>query len=189
MAGHGLQKLTCSFGGHGPEAAGEMFEQIGFKPGRQFAVVTGAAETAGGVMMVAGLGTPLACSMISGVMAAAIAKVHYKNGFWASDRGYELNLHILAATFAVAGAGGGALALDGLRGRKHKGFGWALAQLVLGATAAAGAIAVAERLPGGRLEQEAAGPDSRAPGNEETNGSMVDLSREGVAGDQTDATA
>lgn len=145
LAGHGLQKLTRSFGGGGPEAAGENFEQMGLKPGRQLAMVTGTTETIGGVLMVAGLQTPLACSMITGVMVGAIAKVHYKNGFWASGRGYEYNLHILAATFAVAGAGGGALSVDALRGKKRQGFGWALAQLAVGAGAAAGALAIAGR--------------------------------------------
>jgi putative oxidoreductase len=155
MAGHGLQKLTHSLGGHGLEAAGESFDKIGFKPGHLFALATGVTETTGGVLMVAGLGTPVACAMISGVMAGAIAKVHYKNGFWVRDRGYEYNLEILAATFAIAGAGGGALTLDGLRGKKHRGFGWALAQLAVGVAAAAGALAIADRQTGDRWQDAA----------------------------------
>ena len=95
--------------------------------------------------MALGLATPLACSMVTGVMTGAIAKVHYQNGFWSSNKGFEYNLHILAATFAIAGAGGGALTLDGLRGKKRRGFGWALAQLVIGAGAGWGALALAER--------------------------------------------
>jgi putative oxidoreductase len=132
MAGHGLQKLTYSFGGGGPEATGQTFEQMGFKPGRRYAVAAGATETVGGAFMATGLQAPLACAMVSGVMASAISKVHYKNGFWVSDRGFEYNLMIMAAAFAIAGSGGGALSLDGLRGRRRQGFGWALAQLLAG---------------------------------------------------------
>jgi len=145
MAGHGLQKLTNSMGGKGPAAAGDNFEKIGFTPGKHFAVATGVAETTGGTLMALGLATPVACSMVTGVMASAIAKVHYQNGFWVSNKGFEYNLNIMAATFAVAGAGGGALALDGLRGKKHRGFGWAVAQLAVGVAAAYATLEIAER--------------------------------------------
>lgn len=181
MAGHGIQKLTHALGGHGPEATGKAFENMGFTPGRHFGMVTGIAETAGGSMMTLGLGVPVACSMVSGVMIGAIAKVHYKNGYWVTDGGFEYNLNILAATFAVAGAGGGALALDGLRGKKHRGLGWALAQLALGASAAAGALVISERQAPSRAGQFAAEPEEEA--GTQTNGqtdadgsSMVDLS-------------
>jgi putative oxidoreductase len=165
MAGHGLQKLTRSFGGGGPDAAGDGFESMGLAPGKTLAMLTGATETAGGTMMVAGLGTPLACAMVTGVMTAAIAKVHYKNGFWSANGGFEYNLHIMAATFAVAAAGGGALTLDGLRGKKHRGLGWALAQLAVGASAAAGALALAGSLEPGRSSAKVS--SESAPGDEQ----------------------
>lgn len=189
MLGHGLQKLTNSLGGNGPEAAGQQFEKMGFQPGREFAIATGVAETTGGALMVAGLGTPLACAMISGVMAGAIAKVHYKNGFWMSDRGFEYNLHIMAATFAVAGAGGGALALDGLRGKKHRGFGWALAQLAVGVGAAAGALSIAERQSGDHWQgtTDRWTSETERPVNDSTG--PVDLTSDTDVGDHADASA
>jgi putative oxidoreductase len=194
MAGHGLQKLSNSFGGHGLAAAGESFEAIGFKPGQPFATATGAAEAAGGMLMVAGLGTPLACAMISGVMAGAIAKVHYKNGFWMTDHGFEYNLHILAATFAVAGTGGGALTLDALRGKKHQGLGWALAQLAVGLGAATAALALAERQQGDHWQAstEPHSTDRRPDGSvhdEATNSHQVDLAPNNEVGDHTHAPA
>ena len=188
MAGHGVQKLTDSLGGRGPEAAAESFEKMGFRPGRPFALATGVAETAGGAMMVAGLGTPAACAMISGVMTGAIVKVRSKHGFWMRDGGLEYNLHILAATFAVAGAGGGALTLDALRGKKHRGFGWAVAQLAIGAGTAAAALAIADRQSGDNwpgptptdlwLDREDSG--SSAP---------VDLTTQSEVGEHAHATA
>jgi putative oxidoreductase len=194
MAGHGLQKLSNSLGGHGVASAGESFEAMGIKPGQPFATATGAVEAAGGMLMVAGLGTPLACAMISGVMAGAIAKVHYKNGFWMTDHGFEYNLHILAATFAVAGAGGGALTLDALRGKKHQGLGWALAQLAVGLGAAAGALAIAERQQGDHWQAstEPLSTDRHAyepVHNEAANSHSVDLTASSEAGDHTHASA
>jgi putative oxidoreductase len=181
MAGHGLQKLTNSLGGQGLDASAESFEKMGLQPGRSFAIATGLAETAGGALMVAGLGTPLACAMVSGVMAGAIAKVHYKNGFWMTEQGSEYNLHILAATFAIAGSGGGALTVDALRGKKHRGFGWALAQLAVGVGAAAGALALAERQNGDHWQElSPTGDRSTSTGPNEVDGSSpIDLAREG----------
>jgi putative oxidoreductase len=190
MAGHGLQKLTNSLGGQGPDDVAESFEKMGLKPGRPYAIATGAAETAGGLLMVAGLGTPLACAMVSGVMAGAIAKVHYKNGFWMTEHGYEYNLHILAATFAVAGTGGGSLTLDALRGKKHRGFGWALAQLAVGLGAAAGALAIAERQNGDHWQSMSADRwSSSASPDEAGSAGPVDLTSQGEVGDHAHATA
>jgi putative oxidoreductase len=183
MAAHGLQKLSNSFGGQGPAAMGGKFEKMGIEPGREFAIGTGLAETAGGTLMVAGLGTPLACAMVSGVMAGAIAKVHYKNGFWMTDRGYEYNLHILAATFAIAGSGGGSLTLDALRGKKHRGFGWALAQLAVGLGAAAGALALAERQGGDHWSDGTERLAAHRRGSEGTTGPL-DLTDRSDAGER-----
>ncbi|HTW07288.1 MAG TPA: DoxX family protein [Acidimicrobiales bacterium] len=212
MAGHGLQKLTNMFGGQGPDGTGQSFEQMGFKPGRPFAIATGLAETAGGTLMVAGLGVPAACAMVSGVMVGAIARVHYKHGFWAMEHGFEYNLHILAATFAVAGTGGGSLTLDALRGKHRRGLGWAVAQLAVGAGAAAGALALSERLatdqasPGGgadeaeRTEADRIAAQELAPEPGTTPGAAVhgaahggngplDLTEEGTTGDQAASSA
>lgn len=178
MAAHGLQKISTQLGGGGPQATGEQFERMGLVPGKPMALVTGIAETAGGTMMAGGLATPLACSMVSGVMIGAIAKVHAKNGFWVHERGFEYNLHILAATFAVAGAGGGPLTLDGLRGKKHRGLGWAVLQLAVGAASAAGVLALSERL-------EASGAGTPVPSafpGETSSEDALDL-----AGDAPDA--
>ena len=176
MAGHGIQKLTTSLGGHGPEGTAQAFEQMGLRPGRHFGMATGAAEAAGGTMMALGLATPLACSLVTGVMVGAITKVHLKKGFWATNGGFEYNLGILASTFAIAGAGGGPLTLDGLRGKKHQGLGWAVLQLALGAGAAAGALAISDRqactAPEGPLSPAAdASGEASADGDDD----MVDL--------------
>src|SRR2546423_7602807 len=46
--GHGMQKLAGWFGGAGPEGTGRFFEQAGLRPGRESALMAGAAEAGGG---------------------------------------------------------------------------------------------------------------------------------------------
>ena len=87
--GHGMQKLAGWFGGGGPEGTGEMFEQIGLRPGRENALLAGAAEAGGGSLLALGLFTPAAVSMLSGVMTNAIRHVHRQNGLWVTDGGIE----------------------------------------------------------------------------------------------------
>ena len=100
--GHGMQKLAGWFGGHGPEGTGEFFEQVGLRPGRESALVAGAAESGGGSLLALGLFTPVAASMLTGVMTNAIRHVHWKNGLWNTDGGIELPALILSALAALA---------------------------------------------------------------------------------------
>jgi putative oxidoreductase len=58
--GHGMQKLTGWWGGAGPEGTGQFFEQVGLKPGREGALLAGAAEAGGGSLLALGLFTSAA---------------------------------------------------------------------------------------------------------------------------------
>jgi putative oxidoreductase len=137
FAGHGLQKLTGWFGGGGRGGTGEMFEGIGLRPGRHHATAAGMAETAGGALLAAGLLTPVAGSMLTGVMATAIRKVHARNGLWTTKGGYEYNLTLIAALFAIVDSGPGRLSLDEAVGIKRSGPLVATAQLAAGLAASA----------------------------------------------------
>jgi putative oxidoreductase len=143
--GHGTQKLFGWFGGHGLEGTGQFFEQLGLRPGRHHAVAAGAAETAGGALMFAGLATPLAASTITSVMLTAINRVHRKNGPWVTNGGYEYNVVLIAAAVALAEVGPGPLSLDEALGTDLHGPGWALAALLGGVAGAAGAHLYAQR--------------------------------------------
>ena len=110
--GHGMQKLAGWFGGGGPEGTGEMFEQIGLKPGRESAIVAGMAEAGGGSLLALGLFTPAAVSMLTGVMTNAIRHVHAQNGAWVTEGGVEYPVVILAALAALAEDGPGRFSLD-----------------------------------------------------------------------------
>ena len=81
------------------------------------------------VTFVLGLATPLAASMLSGVMLTAIRTVHWERGVWSTKGGYEYPAVILAGLFALTGAGPGRLSLDAALGSKRRGLRWAIAEL------------------------------------------------------------
>lgn len=138
--GHGTQKLFGWFGGHGLEGTAGFFESLGMRPGRHHALAAGAAEAGGGALMVAGVATPVAASALTATMLTAISRVHFKNGPWATNQGYEYNVVLIAAALALAEVGPGPLSLGGDR---FHGPGWALAALLGGIGGAAGAQAYA----------------------------------------------
>jgi len=142
--GHGLQKLAGWFGGHGLDATGQAFEGMGLRPGRRHATAAGASETLGGALLAAGLMTPVGAAMITGAMATAIRQVHASNGPWVTEGGYEYNLVLIAAVFALTDVGPGALSLDAARGRDTWGPGWALAQLAAGVAGSAAVLSTAQ---------------------------------------------
>jgi putative oxidoreductase len=107
FAGHGAQKLFGWFGGGGLNGTHKMVTNLGMQPVKFWALVAGASEFFGGLGLSLGLLTPIAGAVIIGVMLMAIIKVHWKNGFWNSNRGFEfplLNL-LLAAFVGLYGPG------------------------------------------------------------------------------------
>src|SRR6201987_6355733 len=112
FCGHGMQKLAGWFGGPGPEGTAQMFEQIGLRPGRENALLAGAAEAAGGSLFALGLFTPAAVSMLSGVMTNAIRHVHRQNGLWVTNGGVEYPPVMLVALAGLADGGPGRYSLD-----------------------------------------------------------------------------
>ena len=116
MAAHGAQKLFGWFDGGGPRQTAAGFAQLRFRPPLLAALAAGLAEFGGGVLLAAGLVTPLAAVAVAVVMLNAIATVHWRNGFWIMKGGYEFNLLILAAAVAIAATGPGRFSLDALIG-------------------------------------------------------------------------
>ena len=144
--GHGMQKLAGWFGGGGIEGTGAGFEGMGLKPGRQNAIAAGASEAAGGVLLAAGLATPVGAAMISGAMASAVYHVHASNGPWVTQGGWEYNVVLMAAVFAVTATGPGPYSLDHALGVRMAGPGVAAAELAAGVLGAAGVAARAKSL-------------------------------------------
>ncbi len=141
FAAHGSQKLFGAFGGGGINGTAGFFEQIGLKPGKAHAWFAGATELFGGLAIALGLLTPVAAAGLIGVMTAAVLTVHVKNGFFNTDQGYEYNLVLAAALFALSGIGAGQWSLDNALGLDVAGAGWAIAALAAGLLGGFGAVA------------------------------------------------
>jgi putative oxidoreductase len=138
--GHGAQKLFGWFGGYGLAGTGGFFEQIGFPHGKRQAALAGLAEAGGGVLLALGLLTPLAAALITSVMVVAVSKVHFAKGVWNQDGGFEYNLVLVAAAFALAAVGAGSWSLDNVLNLDVAGTGWALAALGAGVLGGLGAL-------------------------------------------------
>jgi putative oxidoreductase len=145
---HGAQKLFGWFGGPGPRGTAGFFGSLGFR--RQhalpLAVLAGASEAAG-LLFALGFLTPLAALAIATVMVVAVGAVHWRNGLWATDGGYELNLVLWAVAVAVAAGGPGRFSLDAALGwvDNLSGVWWGVGVLV--ASLFAGAVVLALREP------------------------------------------
>lgn len=118
LAAHGSQKLFGWFGGSGPTKLAQGFRAQGLKPGWLWVGLVILGEFGGGLSLALGLLTPLGAAGGVGAMAMAIAKTHWKNGFWNSKRGLEFPLALLTIAVAVGIAGPGAYSLDALFGLK-----------------------------------------------------------------------
>src|SRR5688572_21831745 len=107
MAAHGAQKLFGWFGGYGIAGTGGFFESVGFRPGRLLAVAAGLGETAGGLLVAAGLLGPVGPALMLSVMIVA-SSLHWNNGLFATANGIELPLLYSAGAVALALTGYGA---------------------------------------------------------------------------------
>ena len=76
------------------------------------------AAEASGLLLALGFFTPFAALAVASVMVVAVGSVHWKNGFWSTEGGYEYNLLVWTVAVALAATGPGRFSLD------HA-FGWA----------------------------------------------------------------
>jgi putative oxidoreductase len=111
LAAHGSQKIFGWFEGPGPSGTAGFFRQLGFRAPVAMAALAGLAEL-GGAAFALGIATPFAALGMAVVMLMAIATVHWKNGFWAANGGFEFNLAILTVAVAVSATGPGRFSLD-----------------------------------------------------------------------------
>lgn len=115
---HGGQKLLGWMGGSGVKGTVEMVGKSGVLPAHRTALAWLAilSEFGGGVLVLLGLLTPLAASLIISVMLVAIKTVHFKNGWLNGNRGVEFNLSLVTLALALVLMGGGAISLDQVLG-------------------------------------------------------------------------
>lgn len=118
LLAHGSQKLFGWFGGYGLEGTGQWMASIGLEPGYLMALAAGSAEFFGGLALIIGLLTRPAALVSAFTMLVAIFSVHFSNGLFMSNNGYEFALSLFAATLALALQGSGRVAVDNLLARR-----------------------------------------------------------------------
>jgi putative oxidoreductase len=113
---HGSQKVFGWFGGHGLKATIQVFQQY-LKIPPAVTVLAAFIECFGGLALIVGfLARPFALGLIV-VMVVAVAKVHWKNGFFLATQpgqanGWEFNFVLIVMALAVLIGGAGALSVD-----------------------------------------------------------------------------
>jgi putative oxidoreductase len=148
MALHGAQKLFGWLGGYGLDGTGGFFEQLGFRPGRLFALAAGAGELTSGVLVALGFLGPLGPALMVSVMLVAMVTAHAGKGLFADKNGIELPLLYAAAASTLVLIGPGAWSLDTLFGLTAY---WTpeirVTALVVGIAGALANLAVRRRVP------------------------------------------
>jgi len=96
LAAHGYGKF---FRGGKIAGTARWFDSMGMRPGKMHALLAATTELGGGLMMAAGLLTPLAGAAFVGLMIVAGYTDHRKNGFFIVKQGWEYNW--ILALFAV----------------------------------------------------------------------------------------
>ncbi|WP_020210150.1 DoxX family protein [Gilvimarinus chinensis] len=112
LLAHGAQKLFGWFGGYGLEGTGQWMESIGLAPGYWMAALAGSAEFFGGAALILGLLVRPAAIVSAFTMLVAIFSVHWANGLFMSNNGYEFALALLAASVSLSLSGAGAVSVD-----------------------------------------------------------------------------
>jgi len=140
------QKLFGWFGGPGLDGTGQTMHSLELRPGRRHAAAAGLSEAAGGALLALGALTPVAASLITGTMVTAIRKVHFANGPWNTQGGYEFNLALVAAVAALTECGPGSPSVDRALGIDARGKIWTLAALAAGAAGSQLAIEAGRRI-------------------------------------------
>jgi putative oxidoreductase len=142
IAAHGSQKLFGWFGGYGLTGTGGFFESIGFRPGKLFAALSGLGEVVGGLLVAIGLFGPVGPALVIAVMLVAIIAVHWPNGFFVANKGFEHPLLYAAGAAALAFTGFGAFSLDALLGLELSSPVLSAGAVIAGVVGALGAVAM-----------------------------------------------
>jgi putative oxidoreductase len=112
MAAHGAQKLFGWWEGPGLRGTIGMCENLAYRWPLLMGVSLAFTELGGGLLLAAGLLTPLGALGVTIVMINAVYLVHWPKGFFVGNGGYEFNLLIAASVVALAAIGPGRFSLD-----------------------------------------------------------------------------
>ena len=118
FAAHGAQKLFGWFGGYGLEGTAGWMASIGLEPGYLLALMAGSAEFFGGLLLILGLLVRPAAVVLAFTMLVAIFAVHFENGLFMTNNGYEFALSLLVISAALTIRGAGSYGIDRILGKK-----------------------------------------------------------------------
>jgi putative oxidoreductase len=96
----------------------DRVEALGLPVPQFFATAAALSEFLGGIALILGLFGRYAAFFFGCTMAVAVFKVHWVNGFYSRDKGYEFPLTLLVVCTALMLTGSGPLSIDRLLGKK-----------------------------------------------------------------------
>ena len=113
MIAHGGQKVLGLWGGPGFKAFTAGSTPFGFmKPTWFWLGAAALSELVGGTFVALGFLTRVGAFFIACTMLTAIAGIHWPNGLFGANRGYEYPLVLLAMALALLISGGGQASVD-----------------------------------------------------------------------------
>ncbi len=116
FAAHGAQKVFGWWGGPGLAGWEGAIATMGFRPARFFGIASAATELGGGLLLAAGLLTPLAAAALVLQAVVIIGHVHWRNGFFNARSGIEFPLLLGLGAAAIGLAGASAISADAVLG-------------------------------------------------------------------------
>lgn len=116
---HGGQKLFGWMGGGGIKGTGVFFSDKGLDPGLLYAWLAGGGEFLGGLLILIGFLTRFGALLTGVCMVMAILLVH-RDAFLLKESGMEYVVTLLAGSLTLLIAGGGALSIDRMLGKKKE---------------------------------------------------------------------
>jgi putative oxidoreductase len=121
MIAHGSQKVLGAFGGPGFKAFTSGNTPFTFmRPPWLWLGAAALSEFLGGILVGLGFLTRLGAFFFACTMLTAVAGVHWPNGFFAANRGYEYPLVLLAMALSLLISGGGMASVDyAIAGRRR----------------------------------------------------------------------
>jgi putative oxidoreductase len=96
----------------------ERVSKLGLPVPEVFATAAALSEFLGGIALILGFFGRYAALFFGCVMAVAVFRVHWANGFLASNKGFEFPLTLLVCCVALILTGPGPISIDRLLGKK-----------------------------------------------------------------------
>lgn len=112
--GHGTRKLFGWLGGRGWNGTCQMMHDLGFRPTRFWALMSGLVDFLGGLSLTLGLLTPIGAAAIIGGRLVSIISLYAHKGLWNADGGAEYPLVVIANAVWFGLVGAGNYSLDSL---------------------------------------------------------------------------